>query len=127
MVLQKRALRHVAHAAPREHTSHLFRKFNLLKFPDSINLNTAIFSYRAWNGLLPSTFNDFVLRNTRIHDHNTRRAHQAYQHNFRSNIGILSLRNRATKLWNSLADSVKDSPSIFMFKKRIVKDCITYY
>ena len=126
-VLQKRALRHIGQVEPREHTSYLFRKFNLLKFADIIDLNVAVFSYKAWNNLLPVTFNDFLLRNTRIHCHRTRRTNQAYQHNFRSNIGTLSLRNRATKLWNSLPTSVKDSSSTTVFKRKIIREIIDQY
>lgn len=125
--LQKRAIRHVAKVAPRDHTSPLFRNFNLLKFTDIIYTSLAVFTYKAWNGLLPAAFNDFILSNTQIHTHNTRHSNFAHRHHFRTNIGLHSLRNRASKLWNTLTEISKDSPSLSAFKKNTVQDIISSY
>ena len=127
-VLQKRVIRHIAHAAPRDHTSHLFKKFNLLKFNDMIRLNIAIFAFKAHNRLLPDVFNNFIVRNNYVHDYNTRHANYAHQHFVRTNFGKFSLRNRSSKVWNALEECIINSPTLSVFKKKIVKDLtIDYY
>ncbi|KAJ8047569.1 RNA-directed DNA polymerase from mobile element jockey [Holothuria leucospilota] len=46
IVLQKRALRHIYSAGPRDQTNKLFKSLNLLKLSDIIRLSISIFTYR---------------------------------------------------------------------------------
>ncbi|KAJ8046973.1 RNA-directed DNA polymerase from mobile element jockey [Holothuria leucospilota] len=119
-ILQKRAVRHITHAGPRDN-SPLFIKFKLLKFTDVIDFNIAVFTCKAWNRLLPdrTTFHNFIISNTLVHRHDTRHANFAYRHYYRTNIGSFSLRNRSTKMWNNPHRLNKSSSSLFIFKKAV--------
>ena len=57
MVLQKKAIRINTFSDFQAHTSLLFKKLNLLKFLDIVDLYTAVFTFRYSIGNLPVNFN----------------------------------------------------------------------
>lgn len=127
IILQKKAVRHISHAAPRDHTNLLFKDLNVLKINDIIRVNLATFTYKAWNGLLPNAFHNYLISNSDIHHHNTRHANHAHYHNTNTSTGMLSLRNRAIKTWNSITDIIKNKLSCRTFRKCYIKEIIASY
>ena len=60
VILQKKAICIITFSQYRSHTSHIFKKLNLLKFPDIINVYTALFIVLQYSqGRLPVGFDDF--------------------------------------------------------------------
>ena len=57
--LQKRAVRYIANLKYNSHTGNYFKKLNILKFNDLVNLNQANFMYRYVYNKLPSSFDNF--------------------------------------------------------------------
>ena len=127
IVLQKNVIRHISHAAPREHTNPLFKNLNLLKVTDIIHVNLATFTYKAWNGLLPNAFHNFLIRNRELHHHNTRHADNAHCFPFKTTIGRFRLKNRAINTWNSITENIKTKLSSKIFKKHLIKEVISHY
>ena len=93
-ILQKKAIRQISNAAPRDHTSPLFKNLTLLKVNDIINVNIATFAYKSWNGLLPYAFHNYLISNSNLHHYNTRTVTNAHCYRHNSTIGMLSLRRR---------------------------------
>lgn len=97
ILLQKKAVRHISNAEPRNHTSPLYKDLHLLKLKDLFHVNIAIFAYKAQNGLLPNAFTNFLTNNVDIHNHYTRHSRNVHQYSVNSSIGMLSIQNRTIK------------------------------
>ena len=54
VLLQKRAVRLIDKAGYREHTSQIFRKYNILKFKDLIDFHSCVIMYKDSNNMLPA-------------------------------------------------------------------------
>ncbi len=97
------------------HTSPIFKKYNLLKFPDIVKFNTAIFMHQFSSGKLPTNFDDsFSLISTK-HKYHTRLASKSsYSLPLtRTNYGMFNIRYSGP--WNSIDESIK-SLNIHPFK-----------
>lgn len=114
-LLQKRAVRHICHCGPRDHTDILFKTLNLLKLQDIINLGTASITYRFIHNLLPDALSNFFTINSLIHNYNTRNP-QLLLHTVNRTSPHSRLRYRATNLWNSLPKAISDRPSLKSFR-----------
>ena len=127
IVLQKKAIRHVCGAAPHDHTNPLLISINLLKVCDIFIVNLSTFSYKAWNGLLPNGFNNFLISNRNLHHHRTRNADNVHYFSINTSIGRFSLRNRASKAWNVISQATRGKLSITSFRINLTRDIITTY
>ncbi len=127
VILQKRAIRHLSHAAFRDHTGPLFRNLNLLKVNDIIRLNLATFAYKAWNGFLPNAFKNYIVSNRNIHNHNTRSARDAHYYKNHTTVGMLSVQTRTIHVWNSLPDHIQNKPSRSSLRCNLFEDIIASY
>ena len=58
VTLQKKAIRIISFSKFDEHSSPLFKSFNLLKFLDIVYFNTALFLHNFYNKKLPNIFYD---------------------------------------------------------------------
>lgn len=99
----------------------------MLKTDDIIWVNLATFAYKAWNGLLPNAFNDYLICNSDIHHYNTRSSGNAHYNRYNSTMGMLSLRARTIKTWNSLSDNITNKPSAKSFRRNFIQKIIASY
>jgi len=60
VIIQKKTIRLVSNVWYRDHTSPLFKKSNILKFSDMINLNTVCILYKAYKQFLPVKLLQFL-------------------------------------------------------------------
>ena len=127
IILQKKAIRYISHAPPLEHTNPLFKSLNLLKINDIIHVSLATFAYKAWNGLLPNAFCNFLTINRGLHNHNTRHADDAHYFPYRTAIGKHRLKNRTIRTWNSLTEGLKAKTTSKVFRHNLVKEVISSY
>jgi len=111
-VLQKRAVRYIENAKYNSHTGQIFSKFNILKFPDLVNLNQACFMHKYVNNKLPSSFQNFFVKLNN------------FDRSLSFQLGILKQTNlkcfssySIPKLWNELPLSLKRKTSLKSFKK----------
>ena len=59
IVLQKKAIRIRNFSSFYEHTSPVFKDFNVIKLSDEVTFHIAVFMYKFKNQLLPTNFNVF--------------------------------------------------------------------
>jgi hypothetical protein len=111
-VLQKRAVRYIENAKYNSHTGQIFSKFNILKFPDLVNLNQACFMYKYVNDKLPLSFTNFFIKL------------QNFDRSLSFQLGRLKMSNlncfapyAIPKLWNELPLNLKRKISLNSFKK----------
>ena len=119
--LQKRAVRIISNAGYRDHSAPLFKQFKLLKLNDLYCLNLGKFMYKYNHNALPSCFNSFFTLTSNIHSYDTRstRNKKLYVRFNRTSLFRNSLVQRGTTYWNSLSDSLKSSPTLSNFAKKI--------
>ena len=125
VLLQKKALRIASKSDYLAPTNPLFIDFQTLKLQDLVDLSTAIIMYKAHNHLLPTCVlelfrpreSQYELRGTAI---------------FRRNNARINNKNRCVsvigvKLWNSLDNELKNSSSIYKFKRMYKTKVINKY
>ena len=73
------------------------------------------------NEILPPVFHDLFQCNSQIHSYNTRSANNYRPHACRTNLKKITILYRGPIIWNSLSSDIRNSGSLFTFKKKMVK------
>ena len=71
---QKKAVRIMTYSNFREHSSPLFKRLNILKFPDLLLYRIALFRYDYCTNRLPRAFSNFFEKVNNRHNYNTKLA-----------------------------------------------------
>ena len=74
-LLQKRAVRIISHSHYLCPSAGLFSRMNSLPVQDIVSLQTGYFMHNCFNGLLPTSLQDYFNLNANIHTYNTRNNH----------------------------------------------------
>ena len=102
-IVQSKALRIMNFTSLRASSTPLFRKCNILKLSDIVNLQNFLFAYDSLQGNLPSSLiGQFSLVNT---VNNTRNEMYNQLNRDRSNTityGTFSIKSRSIDIWNSI-------------------------
>ena len=115
---QKRVIRIINKATFYAHTTLLFKKLNVLKLKDLIELKTAIFMYKVYTKSLPrNLLEKFEIKNkNRFYN---LRSSQAFNLKFvRTTQKQMCLSVCGLKLWNSLSEETLNCKSIQSFKSK---------
>lgn len=80
-----------------------------------------IFIYKLMNNMLPKYFNTFVTLNCEIHEHFTRNAYNVYIQRANYSQTMNSLFYKGIDNFNKLPLHLKCSPSLFLFKRELIK------
>lgn len=115
---QKRAVRAVVFANRFSHSAPIFKKLHVLTIAQINKVQTACFVYKATNKLLPAQFSYFFTPNSMIHDHNTRQNSKLHLVLHRTKIRANSIRIYGVKIWNSLSNDLRMSPSLNIFRNK---------
>ena len=109
LTLQKKVIRIMTFSGFHDHTNGIFIELKLLKFPEIVFLNTALFMHDFYCGVLPSLFDDFFNAASVSHNYNTRFASRLTFSipSIRTNYGKFNIRYVGTKIWNSIDDQTK--------------------
>ena len=77
-----------------EHSSPLFKRLNIVKLPDRVFLNIAVFIYKFHNTRLTAVFDTFFTEVNKRHNYNTRGASNMFYTltKVRTNYGIFNIR-----------------------------------
>ena len=77
-----------------EHSSPIFKRLNIVKLPDRVFLNIAVFIYKFHNTRLPAVFDTFFTQVNKRHNYNTRGASNMFYTltKVRTNYGIFNIR-----------------------------------
>ena len=82
-----------------EHSSPIFKHLNIVKLPDLVFLNIAVFMYKFHNRRLPSVFDTFFTQVNKRHNYNTRSASNMFYTlpKVKTNYGIFNIRLKGPK------------------------------
>lgn len=127
-ILQKKAIRTITFSRYDAHSSPLFKRLNIIKFPDLTSFYITIFMHKFHSNKLPTVFNNYFTPVNKIHNYNTRLASkQSYCiPKTRTNYGIFNLKYQGAKIWNSLDESMK-TITIFQLKRKLKATLINSY
>ena len=126
-ILQKRAIRQIGKASYRAHTPPLFYCNNVLTLHDLYNYQLGIFIYNYLNSQLPPDFDSFFDLNRQFHTYSTRGSHDLAQPYTRTTFAHSQVRSTGVIFWNSLNISIRNSPSIMIFKKKLKRYLLLCY
>ena len=100
----------------------LFSSEKVLKIFDIYKLQLGKFVFESINNIGPNQFHNIFNPVTTIHQHNTRYGSSCnffVTHAQTSQYGLKNIQNSGTRLWSSLPNPVKNSPSRNMFANRL--------
>jgi len=118
---QKRAVRYIAKVSAKTHSLPYFKKYNILKLDDLHKFLVQQLMYKYSHNLLPRPFANYFTLSHNIHFYNTRHSSNYFIHFARTNVRKDTIKFLGPKLWNALSNELKQSHSIFCFRKKIKK------
>ena len=112
------------------HSLPLFSNLKLLKVDDLYKLSISSFAYECHSNLAPTHFIDYFTQISAIHSYNTRGAAHGDYFIVRKNMlvyGIRSICFNGAKIWNNIPPEIRDSSSVWNFRKRLKKLLLDSY
>ena len=119
--MQKRAVRIIAYANYREHTSQLFVNFKILPLNKIYIYALAQFMYKYNSEILPEIFDDMFTRAEDVHGYNTRSKSSIRIVSHRLDLRSRSVRISGSKIWNFLGNCNIGIGESFNIYKRNLK------
>ena len=100
----------------------------ILKLPELVIHQNALFMYNFFNNNLPELFNNFFFPVTQKHNYNTRHASRSSYSlpRIRTNYGKFNIRFSGAKVWNDIDDEIKKL-KLSKFKKRMKNVLLSNY
>ena len=123
IILQKKAVRIIDQVSFRESTAEIFKKYKLLKFTDIVKLNTGMIMFKAKSGTLPRR----LKYHFSINVSNTRQNGLFKIEYKRTKLKSFCVSHSGVLLWNNLASKIRNSVTLFEFKKRLKNYLINAY
>ena len=123
-VTQKKLIRFMMKKRRLEPSTPLFKRLRILKLPEIIKLNTAIFVFKSVNNLIPSPIN-YEFRVQR--HYNLRRGTQLNIPFARSKQTQRFLHIRGAHLWNELPQELRENRTLISFKLNLKKYFLLSY
>ena len=117
--VQKRAIRIICGVTTRSHTNILFYENKFLRLHDIFDFNLGCIMYQFSKKELPHALVSLFIRNDQVHSYCTRQASSFHLPLVRTSFRLNTLVYTGPKLWNSLANSLKQSVSLNVFKKKL--------
>ena len=124
VILQKRIIRMIMGAKPRDHTGPMFLKLGLLKFVDINKYLIAVFMHRNHIARTPDVFIDYFKRIQDVHHYATRSCSGLYAMQVKTDLGKTSISYIGPIIWNKiLSVGINPDTSECVFSKSL-KTCI---
>ena len=124
---QKKSLRLIDNASYNSSTDPIFKKYDILKLEDLIQLELSKFMYKFVRKTLPSPLLNLFQTNNQVHNYNTRGANNARTQHHTSSIYHKSFLAQGPQSWSLLPNVVKNSNTLSTFSKKLKKNKILYY
>lgn len=124
-LLQKRAVRIVHKVGYRDHTNALFLQSKLLKFVDIVNVQTALFMYKAHHQQLPLNIQKCFTN--REGGYNLREKMNFKTPKIRTTKRSFSLSVCGVKQWNGFTKELKLCPNGYRFKALLKQNVLLKY
>jgi hypothetical protein len=116
--IQKKYCRLITFSKFTEASRPLFQKLHILSVYDTYKYQLLIHIYKTINKLIPISVHYYAI-NASIHDHDTRQRSNLSLPYCRTSNKQRTITYQGPLLWNSLANEIRYSPSLFVFKKKI--------
>ena len=128
-ILQKRVIRILCNAGGLANTSSLFKRLHILKLQDIHTLHTALFMYKYHHHLLPTSFDNYFVLSSLVHDHHTRTSirNNYFLPTVKTNIRKFSIKFVGPSVWNSIPIHIKTLVSLTSVKHSLTDSLINNY
>ena len=133
-ILQKKALRIISFQARDCHSNPIFKKQNLFKFEDKVQLENVLLASKYFSNTLPSVFNNWFTLCSDIHNYNTSASStgKLFKPSFQTNLyGKNSITISAVNAWNKIqtafGDVILKNLTTSQIKTLLTKKCIDKY
>ena len=127
LLLQKKAMRIICHSDYRAHTDSLFKGNNILKINDIYSLNLGTFMYQLKKKDLPKVFHNMFTTNNEYHNYPTRQASFYHLPRTRTLFANKIFTNSGPKFWNSLSPEIRETNTVYTFKRKLKAILINDY
>ena len=120
--LQKRVIRIIASVGYLSHTKPLFSKYRILSVFElnKLQIGMLMFKCLKLKTTLPQFLRNYFTFNSDIHSYNTRGAGGIHIIQARTNLRKFSFRYSGPHLWNSLAQYLTKTESIYQFRAKYI-------
>ena len=127
--LQKKAIRIISRASFNEHTLPLLKRLNALSFQDIVKVTTLVIMYKVYNHLVPTNIELLFDLQSEVHSYSTRSSTNKNFHvrYVRTNTKKFTLGHIGPTVWFNLNVEIKESKSVFSFKKHLKRMIINNY
>ncbi len=126
-ILQKKCMRNICNVAYNEHTNSLFKKLNIPKFKDCIQLQLGKLMYMCTSGKAPSPLRAIFASNANIHHYQTRQRHAPHVVARISSKISRTFIHEGPKYWLIIPNNIRMATSVHAFNKRLKNDLINQY
>ena len=126
-VLQKKAVRVISKACYNANTAPSFRKLQILRIGDMIDLEVAKLSFRFVKNELPTPIRGLFTPNAFNHNYNTRARNEPRIARHRTSVFHKSFLTRSQTVWSALDASIKHTLKFHSFRNIFVKQNISTY
>ena len=126
-VAQKRAIRIIGFCHYLEHTTPIFIRMHILKFPDLARLYMAKQMHLYFTDNIPEPLAALFNRNTTIHEHATRQQYNPHHIQVNTAFARGAFIFQGPRLWSSLAHDLREIHSTKVFVNRYKKKLLTDY
>ena len=122
-ITQKKVVRAITFSNLTAHSLPLFSNLKLLKVDDLYKLSISSFVYECHSNLASTHFTDYFTQISAVHSYTRGAAHGDYFIVRKSTLvyRIRSICFNGAKIWNSIPPEIRDSPSVWNFRKRLKK------
>lgn len=125
--LQKWTIRAISNSHYRSHTAPIFAKYNILNITDMYTMELGTFMYKYHEYNLPSSFDNFFIKRSDIHNYSTRHKNNLQITNNKKVFSDQSVRTTGPHLWNSIDSSFKSLVSVKQFRTKLKQKLISAY
>ncbi len=126
-VLQKKAIRVIGKACYNANTAPIFKKLQILRISDMIDLEVAKVSFRYVYNELPLPIRGLFTLNAFNHGYNTRARNEPRIARHRTSVFHKSFLIRSQTVWSALQMSIKRTTKFTSFRNLFIKQRISSY
>ena len=119
IILQKKIIRFITFSPYLAHTKNLFLDTNILPFKKLVIHRIGIQMFKFNLGLSPVALNNLFVRNSNIHNYNTRNKNKLRSAIGRHKFIYKNFRYISGHIWNNITDKIDTDTSLLTFKKQL--------
>ena len=128
VILQKKSIRAICNLNFRDHTNHHFKSLSILKLNDLHKYQTLIYFHKSLNRPnFDPTLHSYINDSYNIHNHPTRKKNTITPICYNLNKSKFNIKHSGPKLFNTLPSEIKNTETLYKFKKQLKNYFLTKY